>query len=141
MSAGVRYTRDDKTTGFASSVQSRSTLGALLALQAGAIPAAQIPTFLGALANPAYLAIPASAFPLFGLISQPTANNGDFADFDSEDDGLTWRLTARYALTDNTNVYANYARGRRLSHQRVGAVRAAGRAPVRTRRGRNRRQL
>ena len=113
MSAGVRYTRDDKTTGFANSVQSRSTLGALLALQAGAIPAAQVPTFLGALANPAYLAIPASAFPLFGLIAQPTANNGDFAYFDSEDDGVTWRLTARYALSDDTNVYANYARGRR----------------------------
>lgn len=113
VSAGLRYTRDDKTTGFASSVQSRSTLGALLALQAGAIPAAQVPTFLGALANPAYLAIPANGFPLFGLISQPTANNGDFAYFDSEDDGVTWRLTARYALTDNTNVYANYARGRR----------------------------
>jgi len=113
VSAGLRYTRDDKTTGFASSVQSRSALGALLALQAGAIPAAQVPTFLGALANPAYLAIPASAFPLFGLISQPTANNGDFADFDSKDDGVTWRLTARYALTDDTNVYANYARGRR----------------------------
>ena len=59
---------------------------------AGAIPAAQVPTFLGALANPAYLAIPASAFPLFGLIAQPTANNGDFAYFDSEDDGVTWRL-------------------------------------------------
>lgn len=113
MSAGVRYTRDDKTTGFASSVQNRSTLGALLALQAGAVPAAQVPTFLGALANPAYLAIPASAFPLFGLISQPTANNGDFAYFDSKDDGVTWRLTARYALTGDTNVYANYARGRR----------------------------
>ena len=113
MSAGVRYTRDDKTTGFAGSVQSRSTLGALLALQSGAIPAAQVPTFLGALANPAYLALPASAFPLFGLTSQPTANNGDFAYADSEDDGATWRVTARYALTDDTNLYANYARGRR----------------------------
>lgn len=113
VSAGLRYTRDDKTTGFASSVQSRSTLGALLALQAGAIPAAQVPTLLGALANPVYLALPATAFPLFGLISQPTGNNGDFAYFDSEDDGVTWRLTARYALTDDTNVYANYARGRR----------------------------
>ena len=113
VSAGLRYTRDDKTTGFASSVQSRSTLGALLALQAGAIPAAQVPTFLGALANPVYLALPATAFPLFGLISQPTADNGDFAYLDSEDDGVTWRLTARYALTDDTNVYANYARGRR----------------------------
>ncbi|WEK39622.1 MAG: TonB-dependent receptor [Candidatus Brevundimonas colombiensis] len=113
MSAGVRYTRDDKTTGFASSVQSRSTLGGLLALQAGAIPAGQIPTFLGALANPAYLVLPANLFPLFGLTSQPTANNGDFSYFDSKDDGVTWRVTARYALTDDTNVYANYARGRR----------------------------
>ena len=113
MSAGVRYTRDDKTTGFASSVQSRSTLGGMLALQAGAIPAAQVPAFLGALANPAYLALPANLFPLFGLTSQPTTNNGDFGYFNSKDDGVTWRVTARYALTDATNVYANYARGRR----------------------------
>ncbi|GAW40977.1 Colicin I receptor precursor [Brevundimonas sp. SH203] len=113
MSAGVRYTRDDKTTGFASSVQSRSTLGGLLAVQAGAVPSAQVSTFLGALANPAYLALPASVFPLFGLTSQPTANNGDFGYFDSRDDGVTWRVTARYALTDDANLYANYARGRR----------------------------
>jgi outer membrane receptor protein involved in Fe transport len=44
---------------------------------------------------------------------QPTANNGDFSYYDSEDDGVTWRVTARYELTDDTNVYANYARGRR----------------------------
>ncbi|MDK2746894.1 MAG: TonB-dependent receptor [Brevundimonas sp.] len=113
MSAGVRYTRDDKTTGYASSVDSRSALGALLAIQAGAIPAAQVPAFLAAMANPAFANLPASVFPLFGLTSQPTANNGDFSYYDSEDDGVTWRVTARYELTDDTNVYANYARGRR----------------------------
>jgi len=113
MSAGVRYTRDDKTTGYASSVESRSALGALLALQAGAIPTAQIPSFLAAMASPYFASLPASAFPLFGLTSQPTANNGDFSYYDSEDDGVTWRVTARYELTDDTNVYANYARGRR----------------------------
>lgn len=113
MSAGVRYTRDDKTTGYASSVESRSALGALLAIQAGAIPTAQLPAFLAAMASPSFSALPASAFPLFGLTSQPTANNGDFSYYDSEDDGLTWRVTARYELTDDTNVYANYARGRR----------------------------
>lgn len=113
MSAGVRYTRDDKTTGYASSVDSRSALGALLAIQAGAIPAAQVPAFLAAMANPAFANLPASVFPLFGLTSQPTANNGDFSYYDSEDDGVTWRVTARYELTDAANVYANYARGRR----------------------------
>ncbi|HRL24617.1 MAG TPA: TonB-dependent receptor, partial [Brevundimonas diminuta] len=32
---------------------------------------------------------------------------------DHEDDGFTWRLTARYALSDDASLYANYARGRR----------------------------
>ncbi|MFN6981249.1 MAG: TonB-dependent receptor [Brevundimonas sp.] len=113
MSAGVRYTRDDKTTGYASSVESRSTLGALLAIQTGAVSGANALALLSAMANPAYLSLPASAVPLFGLTSQPTANNGDFSYYDSEDDGVTWRVTARYALTDAANVYANYARGRR----------------------------
>ena len=113
MSAGLRYTRDDKTTGFANSVQSRSVLGGLLAVQQGAVPAAQIPAVLAALANPAVLSLPAAAFPLFGLTAQPTPNNGDFVYVDSEDDGLTWRVTARYALSDDANLYANYARGRR----------------------------
>ena len=130
MSAGVRYTRDDKTTGFASSVQSRSVLGGLLAVQAlggraaalaqagdlaGATAIqAQIGQLLRGLATPGAANLPlTSGLPLFGLTSQPTTNNGDFGYFDSKDDGVTWRVTARYALTDDTNVYANYARGRR----------------------------
>lgn len=113
MSAGIRYTRDEKTTGYASSVQSRSILGGLLAIQQGAVPPAQIPTLLGALANPAAVNLPANLLPLFGLTAQPTANNGDFTYGDLEDEGVTWRLTARYALSDDASLYANYARGRR----------------------------
>ncbi|GLK48014.1 TonB-dependent receptor [Brevundimonas intermedia] len=130
MSAGVRYTRDDKTTGYASSVESRSALGALLAIQAGAIPAAQLPAFLSAMASPAFASLPASALPLFGLTSQPTANNGDFSYYDSEDDGVTWRVTARYELTDDTNVYANYARGRRPEVISASGPSAPGGAPT-----------
>lgn len=113
MAAGIRYTRDEKTTGYASSVQSRSILGGLLAIQQGAVPPAQIPALLGALANPAAVNLPASLLPLFGLTAQPTANNGDFTYGDLEDEGVTWRLTARYALSDDASLYANYARGRR----------------------------
>ncbi|WAC59289.1 TonB-dependent receptor [Brevundimonas sp. SL130] len=130
MSAGVRYTRDDKTTGYASSVESRSALGALLAIQAGAISSAQLPAFLSAMASPAFASLPASAFPLFGLTSQPTANNGDFSYYDSEDDGVTWRVTARYELTDDTNVYANYARGRRPEVISASGPSAPGGAPT-----------
>jgi len=130
MSAGVRYTRDEKTTGFASSVESRSALGALLAIQTGAVPPAQIPAFLGALANPAYGDLPAAAFPLFGMTAQPTANNGDFVYHDSKDDGVTWRLTARYALSDDANLYANYARGRRPEVISASSPSAPGGAPT-----------
>ena len=114
ISGGVRYTRDEKTTGYASSVNNgRSILGGLLAIQTGAVPPAQIPALLGGLANPNAVNLPATLLPLFGLTAQPTANNGDFTYGDLEDDGLTWRLTARYALSDDSSLYANYARGRR----------------------------
>lgn len=112
-SGGLRYTRDDKTTGYASSVDRRSVAGGLLAIIQGAVPAVQVPTLLGALANPAIGQLPPSMVPLFGITAQPTANNGDFVYADHEDDGFTWRLTARYALSDDASVYANYARGRR----------------------------
>lgn len=111
---GVRYTRDDKTTGYASSVANgRSIAGGLLAVLQGAVPPAQAPALLGGLANPNAANLPASVLPLFGLTAQPTANNGDFVSADHEDDGFTWRLTARYALSDDASLYANYARGRR----------------------------
>jgi len=113
IAGGLRYTRDEKTTGYASSVESRSVLGGLLAIAQGGVPPAQIPGLLGALADPNILLFPAAAVPLFGLTAQPTANNGDFTYADLEDDAVTWRLTARYALSDDASLYANYARGRR----------------------------
>jgi len=111
--AGLRWTRDEKTTGYAASVNNgRSILAAVQALPL--IPPALQLGHLTALATPGVVNAPVSAaLPLFGLISQPTANNGDFVYSDHEDDGLTWRLTARYALSDDASVYANYARGRR----------------------------
>ena len=134
ISGGLRYTQDEKTSGFSSRlVNGRSVGGGLLALQsvqgtigrlvaagdaASLAQAAQLGAFANglvtALATPGMANAPVSpTFPLFGLTIQPTVNNGDFVYRDLEDDGLTWRLTARYALTDDANIYANYARGRR----------------------------
>ena len=134
LAAGVRYTQDDKTSGYAATLNNgRSILGGLLGLQQiqgqiAALVAQGTPTSLaqaaalGAFANGlvVQLATPgaanapgSAAFPPFGLTAQPTANNGDFNYADLEANGLTWRLTARYALSDNASVYANYARGRR----------------------------
>lgn len=134
ISGGLRYTQDDKTSGFSSRlVNGRSVGGGLLALQsvqanitrliaagtpASLAQAAQLGAFanslIAGLATPGMANAPASpTFPLFGLTIQPTVNNGDTVYRDLDDDGLTWRLTARYAVTDDANVYANYARGRR----------------------------
>lgn len=134
VSGGLRYTRDDKTTGFASELNNgRSILGGLLAVQQvqaqiAALIAIGTPEALtqaaalgafangvvGGLATPGSVGLPPSAgFPPFGLTSQPTPNNGDFVYGELEDDGMTWRLTARYALSDSASLYANYARGRR----------------------------
>ncbi len=132
--AGVRYTSDQKSTAFSSSVlNGRSIAGGLLALQqvqgqieglvAVGTPAALAQAAaLGAFANglvvqlatPGAANAPASAaFPLFGLTFQPTAGNGAVTERDLDDDGLTYRLTGRYAVSDDASVYATYARGRR----------------------------
>lgn len=131
---GVRWTQDDKTTGVTTSVlNGRSILGGLLAVQqlqgqiaaliAEGSPASLTQSAaLGAytnnlvvqLATPGAATAPVTpALPLFGLTFQPTVNNGDVISQDLEDDGFTWRATARYALSDDANLYANYARGRR----------------------------
>ena len=112
LGAGLRYTHDDKTTGIVSSVvNGRSILGGFI----GALsqPAATRTALLNALAVPGAANIPTSALypvPMFGLASQPTAGRTDQA-FD--DEGFTWRATAKYALSDQANLYATYARGRR----------------------------
>ena len=111
--AGLRWTTDEKTTGYSASVTNgRSVLAAIQALPR--IPAAAQVAYLTALATPGVVNAPVSALlPPFGLISQPTANNGDFVYGDHDDSGLTWRLTGRYAVSDDASLYANYARGRR----------------------------
>ncbi|WP_230974873.1 TonB-dependent receptor [Brevundimonas vitis] len=142
IAAGIRYTTDDKTTGYSSRVvNGRSVLGGLLAVQQlqgqiAALVAQGTPqslaqaAALGAVANAIVtgLATPgaanapiSAAFPPFGLTAQPTPNNGDFVYRDLEDDGLTWRLTARYDLSDDASLYANYARGRRPKVLSAGA--------------------
>lgn len=132
--AGIRYTSDSKTTEFGSSVlNGRSIAGGLLAvrqvqgqidqlIRVGTPAALAQAQALGAfatglvtqLATPGAVNAPVSAaFPLFGLTFQPTAGNGGTTSRDLDDDGLTYRLTGRYALSDDASLYATYARGRR----------------------------
>ena len=133
--AGVRYTSDDKTTAFGSSVlNGRSIAGGLLALSTQIQPqinalvalgtpaalaeAAQLGAFASGLvtqlATPGAATAPASAaFPLFGLTFQPTAGNGQISERSLEDDGFTWRVTGRYEIMPDASLYATYARGRR----------------------------
>jgi outer membrane receptor protein involved in Fe transport len=148
--AGVRWTQDDKTSGFSSAVvNGRSTLGGLLGLQqvqgqiaqliaqgtpASLTQAAQLAAFANGLvtrlATPGAANAPAgAAFPLFGLTFQPTANNGDIITRDLEDDGVTWRVTGRYDLGNESSLYANYARGRRPAVLAAGAPSAPFGAP------------
>lgn len=114
LSAGLRYGYTDKTSAISSSSDSRSVLAGVL----GAIrqPAASRAALLAALATPGAATIPTSArfpVPMFGLRAQPTANNGGRQSDDLIDRGAAWRLTGRYELTPDANVYATYARGRR----------------------------
>lgn len=118
ISAGLRFTHEDREAGYGSSVNGRSVLGGALgaARLAGTgtpAPLAQANAILGALQSPAVQQIPPTALPLFGVVFQPTLDNGVQATRSLEDDGLTWRLAARYAFDPNTSAYATYARGRR----------------------------
>jgi iron complex outermembrane recepter protein len=128
---GVRWTHDDKTTGYESAVlNGRSILGGFI----GALsqPAATRTALLGALAVPGAANIPPSALfpvPLFGLGAQPTGTNGQRYDADLKDDGFTWRALARYEISPDASLYANYARGRRPEILSVAPPAAPGGAP------------
>lgn len=112
---GLRYSHDDKHSTYTASVlNGRSILGGFI----GALgqPEPVRTGLLQALAAPGAASIPPSALypvPLFGLGSQPTANNGDTDEAAHKDDGFSWRLTARYIPGDDASIYATYARGRR----------------------------
>ena len=118
VSAGLRYTRDDKTTGFgARTVGGRSVLGGLvgasqLAASGTAQGLAQANAIVGALQSPAVQSLPAPAVPMFGLTFQPTSANGTPVEQDLDNSGFTWRLVGRYKFSEDANVYASYARGR-----------------------------
>ncbi|PIB93989.1 TonB-dependent receptor [Caulobacter sp. FWC2] len=104
ITAGIRYTSEDREAAYASSVDNgRSILGILLA----APTATNL--FLAAQPN----AVNNPALPMVGLITQPTANNGDRFSKKISDSGLTWRLVGRYAASEDLSFYASYARGRR----------------------------
>jgi outer membrane receptor protein involved in Fe transport len=115
LGGGLRWSHEDKTTSFSSAVlNGRSILGGFI----GALgqPAATRDALLGALAVPGAATIPPSAafpVPLFGLSFQPTAGNGQTDSQNMSDAGFAWRLTARYAPTPDTSIYATYSRGRR----------------------------
>ena len=114
LSAGLRYTNDDKSSGVASSVTQRSILGGVIGALSQAPATRQ--AILGALAVPGAANIPTSAgypIPMFGLFAQPTTGNGQISTQDFADDGLTWRLVGRYEVTPEASLYASYARGRR----------------------------
>jgi iron complex outermembrane receptor protein len=112
---GARYSHGSKTTSLTSAVvNGRSILGGFIGALGQTEPTRSF--LLGALAqpgaatNPTFMTVPV---PLFGLTFQPTNNNGSLESAELDDDSFTWRLTARYAPTPNTSIYANYARGRR----------------------------
>ncbi len=112
---GIRYAHDDKRTRYAASIiGGRSVAAGFLA--ALSQPPAVRDALLGALAVPGAATIPPSAafpVPLFGLSTQPTANNGDTESATLSNGGFSWRVTARYAPTAATSLYLSYARGRR----------------------------
>lgn len=104
VTAGLRYTSEDREAAYRSTVQNgRSILGILLA--------APTPTNLFLAAQPN--AVNNAALPTVGLITQPTANNGDTFRKKIDDSGVTWRLVGRYAPSQDLSFYASYARGRR----------------------------
>ncbi len=113
--AGLRWTHDDKTTSLSDSVlNGRSILGGFLgALTTPGLSDMQRAALLGGLALPGAVDLPAFLLPLFGLTFQPTANNGDEFSAKNKDNAFTWRAFTRYAVNEDTSLYAIYARGRR----------------------------
>ena len=118
LTGGLRYSTENKESGVSATELGgdRSVLGGLvgstelppsliseqgLLLFGLSLPGAYNQAFLNGL------------LPQFGIVAQPTANNGDKETAKETDGAFTWRGVARYAPDDNTSLYASYARGRR----------------------------
>ncbi|HEY0682591.1 MAG TPA: TonB-dependent receptor [Steroidobacter sp.] len=133
VSAGVRYTRDDKVTRWGSSVAGRSVLGGIVGasgLAASGTPAgiATARALLNGLT--AFGADLSAPLPYFGINAQPTPGNGSIFTQSLDDDGFTWRLASRYELADQLNLYGSYARGRRAAVLSAAAPSAPDGTPV-----------
>jgi len=114
LEGGVRYTNDDKTSSYAGTSADRSVLGGLIGAMSQPAPVRD--AILGGLSLPgagSIASIPPALLPNFALFYQPSANNGDKVSQGFNDDGLSWRFSARYAVEADTSLYATYARGRR----------------------------
>jgi outer membrane receptor protein involved in Fe transport len=114
LTAGLRYSHERTTTGYGASVRERSVLGgaigaAQLASSGSPAAIAQAQAILAALTLPN----PPAAVPLFALVDQPTAGNGQVSTGRIHDGGVAFRLLGRYAVSDTESLYASYARGRR----------------------------
>lgn len=127
ISAGVRYTHDDKTTRWGSAVAGRSILGGVVGasgLAASGSPAG-VATARALLQGLTLFGtdLAAPGLPDFGVNAQPS--NGEESQ-DLSDDGFTWRLTGRYALSEAVNLYGSYSRGRRAAVLSAAAPSAPG---------------
>ncbi len=100
LTGGVRYTTEDKTSGYQAQL-----------INGGSVLAGSTPT-VGR-----------------GLFVQPTAG-GAVESRDISDDGLTYRVVARYAPTATFSAYASYAKGRRPKVLSAGSPTTPG-GPVR----------
>jgi len=133
LSAGVRYTQDDKVSGYAASVENPSALAAAPSLTpvitanvqaqvttlytnyyiANGVPPSQaMVNAWTAAVTPVVTQAVVAGMPPVGIFKQPTPGNGNRVDQSFSDDGFTWRLVGRYAFSDKVNAYASVARGR-----------------------------
>lgn len=109
--AGLRFSHDDKQSAYAAMTDGRSVLGGMLGSLSQS--ASVRDALLYYLSQSYEAAIPTSVLPNFGIVTQPTANNGDKISQNYHDNGLAWRATLRYAASETSSLYATYARGRR----------------------------
>ncbi|MEI9887887.1 MAG: TonB-dependent receptor [Rhizomicrobium sp.] len=129
LTAGLRYSTEDKTSGVsASELNGRSVLGGVIG--ALGLPPAQRNAILAALAIPGANStgvIPTALLPQFGIVAQPTANNGDRITAQDNDGAFTcapWpaiRRTRTPASTPPTRAAAGRSIWRRSRRGRRSA--------------------